>query len=65
MRKITEQGEDNNDDHFCDGGINVEVLHKKVEEQVIEEDIAGDNEKIPEKLNPAPEIRFGKNNVFG
>lgn len=54
---ITECNHKNRGDQFRDSRKKVKMFHQKLEEEIIEKETETDCEKVPEKLNPAPQRR--------
>src|SRR6202012_2199304 len=53
LRQITERNDDDGREDFGDGGIKMELLHEKLDEDIIQQKTDHHQDKIPEKLHPA------------
>ena len=63
LRKIAEGNDDHGGEHFGYGGVNMEVLNKQLDEDVIQVYAHQHEHKVPEQLHPALQYRAGENDV--
>lgn len=48
---------------FGNGGENMKLLHKELDENIVEQDTNEYHQKVAEQLHPSPKIGAGKNHI--
>lgn len=57
--------DDNGRNHaLCQDGIQVQVFHQELQQEVVEDEVEYKRQEIPKQLNTPPEITFGKHYEF-
>lgn len=64
LGEVTKGNHNDSCEHFRDGWIDLEMLHKKLDEDVIQVHTNQYQQEIPEQLDGSAQDGAGKNDVF-
>lgn len=63
LGEVAERDHNDSSKHLRNGGVQMEVLNKEFDENVIEKNTQYHQQKIPEKLNPSPQYGTRENDM--